>query len=280
MRIAIIGAGRMGQGLGLALQRRGQEVTLLSRRPHAVVEPFSLVVDDWTAALEATAAVLVAVPDNAVGEVARELAALGAIASTHVVLHVSGPLDRSALATLDPTGAGLGSFHPLQTVADPLRAPDRLAGAYAGLEGDARAVELGETLARILGMVPFRIPTGAKARYHAAAVMAANYPVALMGVAERLAREAGIGQDVAAHMFLPLLQGAAANVEAMGPVQALTGPVRRGDLATIRLHLAALNSVDRLLYVDLGLAALALAREGGMADELALQVERTLKTPG
>ena len=267
----------MGQGLGLALHRRGQAVVLLSRRHHPVIEPFTLVVDHWAASVLNALTVIIAVPDQTVSAVAAKLATLGAVTSSHVVLHVSGPLDRSALAALEGTGAALGSFHPLQTVADPLLAPERLAGAYAGLEGDERAVQAGQGLANLLGMTAFRIPFGAKTRYHAAAVMAANYPVVLMGVAERLARDAGIDQDVAGRMFLPLLLGAAANVEAMGPVQALTGPVRRGDLATLRRHLAALNPADRRLYAELGLAALALAREGGMAVEVAFEVERVLR---
>jgi predicted short-subunit dehydrogenase-like oxidoreductase (DUF2520 family) len=170
----------------------------------------------------------------------------------------------------------LGSFHPLQTVADPERAAERLRGAYAGLEGDSRAQDMGARLARLLEMKSFIIPPGAKAKYHAAAVMVANYTVGLLGVAQRIAGEAGIPADIASHMYHPLLQGALANLAAMGPLQALTGPIRRGDLATLRVHLAALSARDRELYRIVGLAVLGVARAAGLAEERAQQVEALL----
>jgi predicted short-subunit dehydrogenase-like oxidoreductase (DUF2520 family) len=277
LRIAIIGAGRMGQGLGTALAGRGQAVTLLGRRAQDVGPPFSLA-DAWAPSIKSAPLVLIATPDAAVESVAVEVAGLKVVGPQHVVLHLSGPLDSSVLASLGPSGAGLGSFHPLQTVADPASAAERLMGAYAGLEGDDRAVEMGKRLAKLLQMTPIIIPSGGKAKYHTGAVMAANYTVGLFGAAQRLAMEAGIDQEIAARMYIPLLEGAVSNIASLGPVEALTGPIRRGDLATIRLHLGGLSARDQELYRIVGLAVLQVARAAGLADERAQQVQALLET--
>ena len=279
LRIAIIGAGRMGQGLGTALATRGQNVTLLGRRAQDVGPPFSLA-DAWAPALRSSSVVLIATPDSAVESVAGEVAGLGVIGSSHIVLHLAGPLDRGALAPLGTSGAGLGSFHPLQTVADPASAAERLIGAYAGLEGDDRALDMGKRMAKLLQMTPIVIPAGGKAKYHAAAVIAANFTVGIFGAAQRMAIEAGIDSETAARMYAPLLEGAVSNIISLGPAEALTGPIRRGDLSTIRLHLASLSARDQELYRTVGLAVLTLARVAGLAEERAQQVQALLEGSG
>lgn len=279
-RVAIVGAGRMGQGIGLALLRAGWEPTLLARTPRPLAGPLPLETADWERAIRAARLVLLATPDDAVTEVAEALARLGggrAVGAGHVVLHLSGVLDRRALAALEGSGAALGSFHPLQTVADPRSAPERLRGAFGALEGDPRALEAGRALAAALGMEPVPLAPGGKPLYHAGAVLAANYVVALAGVAERLAWEAGVPAERAGRIYLPLLAGAVENVTRLGPAEALTGPVRRGDLSTLRAHLAALAPRDRTLYRALGRAALDLAREAGLPEPAARAVAALLE---
>ncbi|HYC33506.1 MAG TPA: Rossmann-like and DUF2520 domain-containing protein, partial [Gemmatimonadales bacterium] len=270
--VAILGAGRMGQGIGLALARAGVPVFLVSRRAHAVTPPLVLHPEGRVDALGRASLVCLAVPDDGITPLAAELGDERAVGPHSVVLHLSGLLDRAALTPLAASGAGLGSFHPLQTIADPAAGPDRLAGAYAGIEGDGRALAAAEALAAALGMHTVRLDGAAKAVYHAGAVMAANYTVALAGVAERLAGSAGVPAQAAARIYLPLVRGAAANLE-LGPAVALTGPVRRGDAQTVAAHLAALDPADRVLYRRLGLEALRLAREAGLEPALAARVE-------
>jgi predicted short-subunit dehydrogenase-like oxidoreductase (DUF2520 family) len=253
----------MGQGLALALGQRGHSVVLVSRSSHPVTPPLQLHQGARARAVRSAAVVLLAVPDRAIVPLATELADEGGVGSAHTVLHLSGLQDREALAPLAPTGAALGSFHPLQTVSDPATAADRFAGAYAGIEGDDRAIAVAEMLARSLRMTPVRVPSQAKPSYHAGATFAANYTTALVAVAERLALEAGIRPEVARRLYLPLIRGAAANLEA-GPAAALTGPIRRGDVETVQAHLAALRPDDRALYLLLAREALRLAREAGL----------------
>jgi len=222
--------------------------------------------------------VLIATPDDAIGGVAAELAREAIIGEHQVVLHLSGLLDRLALHALVDTGAGLGSFHPLQSIADPGTARDRLAGAFAALEGDDRALEAGGGIAALLGMHAVRLAPGGKPGYHAGAVIASNYAVVLAAVAERLALAAGVPASEAGRLYLPLMRGTVANLS-LGPAGALTGPIRRGDEATVRRHLAALKGRDRDLYQALGLEALRLAREAGLSEASATAVERALNEP-
>jgi predicted short-subunit dehydrogenase-like oxidoreductase (DUF2520 family) len=221
--------------------------------------------------------VLIATPDDAIGSVASELAREGAITRDQVVLHLSGLLDRKALLPLEETGAGCGSFHPLQSVAEAATAAERLKGAYVGIEGDDRALVAAERLANTLRMIPVRIPASAKPAYHAGAAFVANYTVALVGVAERLARAAGVSPDIAARIYLPLLGGAVANLNALGPAGSLTGAVRRGDEQTIRAHLKALSPEDQTLYRTVSRAAITLAKEAGMTEGAAQRLEEALE---
>ncbi len=243
---------------------------------HPVVAPLRLHEGGSRDAVREAAVVLLAVPDAAIGSVAEELGRDAAISSGHAVLHLSGLLDRGALAAaLASSGAALGSFHPLQTVSDPASAPERLRGAYAGIEGDQRALAAGRGLAESLGMTPVAIPPAAKPAYHAGATIAANYTVVLAAVAERLATSAGVTPEVARRLYLPLIRGAAANLE-IGPVAALTGPVRRGDAETVAAHIRALPPGDRELYLLLAREALRLAREAGLSAEAGDRVVRAL----
>jgi predicted short-subunit dehydrogenase-like oxidoreductase (DUF2520 family) len=277
LRVAVIGAGRMGQGIALALSRSGASVTLLGRVEKPVPPPLTLRIDRWAEACALAEVVLIAVPDAAIGDVASQLLLGGAIRRDHAILHLSGLLDRAALEGLAPTGAGLGSFHPLQTVAEPVTAAERFRGAYAGVEGDAAAITAGERLAGLLGMTPVRIPPGAKVAYHVGATLVANYSVALVAIAVRLAEQAGIPPAAAARLYLPLLHGAADNLDRLAPAAALTGAIRRGDVGTVEAHLAVLRPADRVIYVALGREALALARVAGLAAGAADAVERVLE---
>jgi predicted short-subunit dehydrogenase-like oxidoreductase (DUF2520 family) len=127
-------------------------------------------------------------------------------------------------------------------------------------------------------MHPDRIAAAAKPLYHAAAVIAGNYPAVLAALAERLARAAGIPPDTAGRMYLPLLAGAAENLLTVGPGKALTGPVRRGDLETLRRHLAALPPDVQPLYRGLGLEAVQLAAAAGLDAASVTAVRRLLES--
>ena len=280
--VGIIGPGRAGVGLALALARAGYLVRLYGRRKRAIPDPLELTVGAADAApppawLAQAGVVILAVRDDAIRPLAQTLAR-GGVRPEHVVLHLSGAQGQEALAPLVPSRAALGSLHPLQTISDPERAPERLKGAWAAVEGMPRALDAAERIARALGMRPFRLTGKAKAIYHAGAVFASNYFVVVEAVAQRLLRHAGLSDAEAWQALRPLVEGTLANLLHQQPTDALTGPVVRGDDTTIRRHLASLTKDDALLYRALGRAALELAEKRGMDEATAARVADALAT--
>lgn len=279
--IGVIGAGRAGVGLALAFSQAGQAVLLHGRKKKKLPAPLTLTVGDgdsappWIAEVDV---LLLAVRDDAIKPLAEALAAAGAVEDRHVVLHLSGVQGQEALGPLVSARAALGSMHPLQTIVEPERAPARLRGAWAAVEGMPRAVETAEQLAAAIGMRPFRIPTKAKAIYHAGAVFASNYLVVVEAVAQRLLRHAGLSDADAWAALRPLVEGTLENLSRVEPKAALTGPVARGDTATIMRHLESLAVDDAKLYRALGRAALELAQKQGMDEAVAADVANALAT--
>ncbi len=279
--IGLIGPGRAGVGLALALARAGYSVRLHGRNKKSLPAPLTLTVGDgrkpppWLGEIDV---VILTVRDDAITPLATSLANSRAISERHVVLHLSGVQGQEALGPLVTSRAALGSFHPLQTIVEPELAAGRLQGAWAAVEGMPRAVAAGERIAKDLGMRPFRIATKAKAIYHAGAVFASNYLVVVEAIAQRLLRHAGLSDADAWAALRPLVEGTFENLSRHEPREALTGPVVRGDTATIVRHLESLAVDDAKLYRALGRAALELAQKQGMDEATAEKVAEALAT--
>jgi len=279
--VGIIGPGRAGIGLAVALTQAGYRVSLYGRHQKPVPQPLTLTVgpaDQPPAWISQAGVVILAVRDDAIRPLAEALARNRAVQGAQVVLHLSGVQGQEALAPLVSSRAALGSLHPLQTIAEPERAPERLKGAWAAVEGMPRAVQAAEGLAQDLGMRPFRIASKAKAIYHAGAVFASNYLVVVEAVAQRLLRHAGLSDVEAWQALRPLVEGTLENLTRQQPIAALTGPVARGDEETIQRHLAVLTRDDAALYRVLGRAALELAQKRGMDEATAARVAAALAT--
>jgi predicted short-subunit dehydrogenase-like oxidoreductase (DUF2520 family) len=279
--VGIIGPGRAGVGLALALARAGYDIRLHGRAKKPVPQPLTLTVGpahEPPAWIAQAGVLILAVPDDAIRPLAEALARTGAVQADQVVLHLSGVQGQEALGALVGSRAALGSLHPLQTISEPERAPERLRGAWAAVEGMPRAVAAAEGLARELGLRPFRVSSNAKPIYHASAVFASNYFVVVEAVAQRLLRHAGLSDAEAWQALRPLVEGTLENLSRQQPVAALTGPVARGDTATVRRHLESLTHDDALLYRALGRAALELAQKRGMDETTAARVAAALAT--
>jgi len=279
--VGLIGPGRAGIGLALALTQAGYTVRLHGRKKKKVPSPLTLTVGDGETAPDWVASagvVILAVRDDGIRPLAEALAAARAITPEHVVLHLSGAQGQEALGALVTSRAALGSLHPLQTIVEPERAPGRLKGSWAAVEGMPRAVQAAERLAQDIGMRPFHIATKAKAIYHAGAVFASNYLVVVEAIAQRLLRHAGLTDADAWAALRPLVEGTFENLGRIEPKDALTGPIARGDTATIMRHLESLTFDDGKLYRELGRAALELAQKSGMDEATAERVADALAT--
>jgi predicted short-subunit dehydrogenase-like oxidoreductase (DUF2520 family) len=209
--------------------------------------------------------------------------ATASIAPRTVVLHASGSADPAGLAGLRRAGHACGTFHPLVALSDPEHAPQTLRRAWIGIDGDDDARRVAERLAAAVSANVLYIPPGEKARYHAAAVFASNFPTILMCLAEELLREVGIAPDVARQALHPLFASAVENLRGGDGASALTGPIVRGDADTIARHLDALRAHPDTLdaYRALSRAALRWVREGGTSgDERLDEIERLLRPTG
>jgi predicted short-subunit dehydrogenase-like oxidoreductase (DUF2520 family) len=214
--------------------------------------------------------VILAVRDEAIAEVAEMLLNTGLITSRHVMLHCSGVLSSAeALATVRDRLGGVGTLHPLRAIADGKKGMQALQGTVFGVEGDARGAALAAALVRAVGGKPLSLSSTQMTAYHTAAAMASNFVVALLAAAAELLATAGIAEEDAVAALLPLAQGSLDNIGEHGLVSGLTGPIRRGDVATVERHMNLLGRSSDLtdLYRVLGRRALALARRAGDAAE-------------
>jgi len=243
VRIAVIGAGRVGTALGVLFARAGHEIVAVAGREATTARaaawlPGVPVRSPADAALVAEFA-LITVPDDAIVPVTDALAREGALSPGLWVAHTSGAVGLDALDAGRAAGARGLVIHPLQTLPDVERAVATIPGAAMAVTADdEEGASLGARLARDLGARPFPLADADRALYHAAAVFASNYVVATSAVAERLFAEAGVPDPVAA--MAPLQVATLENIERLGPGAALTGPAVRGDAGTVGRNLEAL----------------------------------------
>lgn len=284
--LTIVGVGRMGLALGSALRQAGA-IDRLVYYGRAIEPPPHPLFDGPDAAEyrigpgpppDGTTILLLAVTDSALGDVVYDVAQAGAAPRGCVALHLSGALSTDVLAPLHAAGYAVGSLHPLQAVADRWQSGERLSGAAFAVAGDPAAISAGRRISNALGGLALVIPPHLRPIYHAAAVMASNYMVALLATSIRLLGQAGVGEDDAFRAILPLARGSLDNIEQLGLPAALTGPIARGDVDTVRLHLARLSGEERTLYCGLGLELLRLARTAGLDDERAERIYALLSS--
>lgn len=290
--VAIVGAGAMGRALGLRLAESGYPVRGVVSRSRSSAEALARVVGAPVASDRLsdlpTDAPLVAlcVPDDQLADLAETLTGVPRSWHGSVVLHTSGAVPASVLDPLRTEGARTLSFHPLQTVT---RDADgsTLDGVTAGIEGEPRGVAAGIELAAGLGMRYLVVSADAKPRYHLAAAMASNLLVTLMAMVQEVLASIDIDRDEAMSILEPLLRGTLDNLVAASPEEALTGPVARGDLATLRSHgLALRKDLPHLVpaYAALSVETVRLAVRAGKlaparAEDVLLLMQRMVTTP-
>jgi predicted short-subunit dehydrogenase-like oxidoreductase (DUF2520 family) len=277
--VFIMGAGVVGTALAARLVRAGIPVTGLHGRQAERIDAagaISGVADvarstgEIPQIMSESEVVIIAVRDDRMPEVAERLAREGRLRREQILLHTSGVNPaRSILAAALPHVCAVGTLHPLVSFADARVALEGREQIAFGIEGDGLARAMAKRIVQALGARAVFLEAENLALYHAGAVMASNYVVALADTAQSLLVKAGVPADQALPILIPLLTSVVQNLAHLGLPGALTGPVARGDVASVERHIAALEVRAPevvALYRLLGRDALRLAREKANLD--------------
>jgi len=268
-QVSIIGTGRLGTTLAVALAGSGYTIRSLVSRGVQSARKAARLLDADVQVLAAKQLrtlidadlFLITVPDDQIAAVGRELSEINA--DRKVALHTSGALSSEVLAPLREKGWHTGSIHPLMSVSAVHDA--HLEGAFWSVEGDRSALRLGKQIVRDLSGKSFSIRTEDKPLYHAAAVMVSGNVVALFDVAREMLGECGLDRKTARAVLLPLIASTVRSLETKSPEESLTGTFSRGDVETVKRHLAALKNKELAealdLYRLLGQRSLKLTKE-------------------
>jgi predicted short-subunit dehydrogenase-like oxidoreductase (DUF2520 family) len=271
--VSIIGTGRLGTTLAVALANGGYSIRSLVARTAQSARKAARLLDADVQVLPARQLrtlvsadiFLITVPDDQIPRVADELSNVrfNADQKKMTALHTSGALSSDVLAPLREKGWHTGSIHPLLSVSG--SGDESLRGAFWGVEGDRVALRVGKEIVRNLEGKSFSIRAADKPLYHAAAVMVSGNVVALFDVALEMLAECGLDRKTAHEILLPLIASTVRSLETKTPEASLTGTFSRGDVETVKRHLAALQDkklADALdLYRLLGQRSLKLTKE-------------------
>ncbi|RLB07959.1 MAG: DUF2520 domain-containing protein [Deltaproteobacteria bacterium] len=250
-KIAVVGAGVVGTALAYLLKEKGYRIIgIASRSQNSAQRAASFLGGEVRVSttpeeiVQEADLVFITTSDSAIEEVCERIANKEGFRPGQIVVHTSGALPSTILLKAREKGALIASVHPLQSFADVKEAIKIIPSSIFCLEGAAEAIPTLMELVRTLGARPFSIDTRYKSLYHAAAVVASNFLVTLYYLSFKLYEAIDIPREEASQALLPLIKGTVNNIEKLGPVKALTGPIARGDLNVVKGHLEALRHLD------------------------------------
>jgi predicted short-subunit dehydrogenase-like oxidoreductase (DUF2520 family) len=264
LRVAIVGAGNFGGALAVSLQRAGYAIEAVITRSRAASlrraqrlanQVGARTLSGLPAAEVRAELIWFCVPDSTIARTARSMA--GKLDwKGRLAFHSSGALSSDALATLRARGAAVASVHPMMTFVRGSR--PSLAGVPFALEGDAAAMRVARRVVKQVGGHPFVIRKKDKAAYHAWGTFASPLFTALLATTEQIAVLAGVDRKAAKRRMLPILVQTLANYAALDAAGAFSGPIARGDGATVKGHLQVLRAMPAAREVYAALARSAL----------------------
>ena len=272
LKIGIIGAGIVGSALAIRLAENGYEVVAVSSRTFTSAKKLAQTIKSCQAVetnqmvADIADIVFLTTPDAVIPQIASGL-------QWHKgqnVVHCSGADSSEILQPARQMGASIGVFHPLQTLASVKQAIANIPGSTFAIEAEEPLLTTLREMAISLHCHWIEIKASDKVIYHASAVIASNYLVTLVKLADDLWETFGIPREQATQALLPLLKGTLNNIENVGIPQALTGPIARGDIDTVKKHITALQkeAPDALsTYCELGLQTIPIAQAKGRIDE-------------
>ena len=265
MRIGIIGAGKVGVTLGKYLTDAGITVSgFYSRTKTSAAQAADFVIttlyEDLKDLVKASDTLFITVPD---GEISNVWDCIAEYDLTDILLcHFSGSLSSNVFSGIEHTGAAGVSIHPMYAFSDKFTSYQQFHTACLVMEGDSEAVRrMQELFADQLGHMVLQIRTEDKIKYHTAAAMASNYMTALLEVSMRLLSDCGFSDEDSLALLRPLVQNNVSQMLNVGTVNALTGPVERGDICTVQKHLDVLQGEPaERIYRELGIVLADLAK--------------------
>jgi len=281
----VVGCGKVGKTLGrLWTQHAVFRVTsILNRSLESASKAVEFVGSGRAvgtyAELGEADVVMISTPDESIEGCCRELCDSGVLAPGVVVFHCSGSLPSQLLDPARGQGASIAGIHPVKSFAEVATSVETFAGTFCALEGDPAACEVLDDALRRCGATTFHVEAEFKTIYHTATVIACNYLVALMEVGLRCFEKAGLDRRTAMEVAKPIVAETVDNVFKLGPVDALTGPIARGEPSVVQRQLEALGEWDedvRRVYESLGRIAVELSAARGNADPDVLAAIKTL----
>ena len=277
-RTTIIGLGRLGQALARSLPAAGFPIhSLFTRNGSRLSDEFAITGSFPEQKQQLGRLVFLTVPDQAIAEVAQRLAMLDTNFSDHTFIHCSGSEPAERLAELGRLKAAIAAFHPVQTFTAH-SGPEDFHNIYFSMQGNPDAFRDLKQIAGQLGARSFEVDNDQKTSLHAAAAMASNYLVTLLSTAAETGAGGGLPESQVKQVLLPLMHTTLRNLQNYPIRDALTGPVRRGDVETVKSHLALLKEQPHLLevYRVLGRQTVELAEGTGDLREQQLSALREL----
>lgn len=272
IKIGFIGAGKVGTALAVQLNESGYDIAAVASRTENSAAKLASnisncrVCENAQGVADIAELVFITTPDDSISQVAGEIH----WRTDQGVVHCSGAGSLDILESARQEGARVGAFHPLQSFASVDHAIKNLPGSTFALEGTKTILDELKEIATALKGQYIELGAGDKVLYHAAAVIACNYMVTLIKIATDLWQGFGVAANDAIQALLPLLQGTVNNINNVGLPNCLTGPIARGDLGTIKLHLSSLKAKAPSLaavYCELGLQTIPIALEKGTIDK-------------
>jgi predicted short-subunit dehydrogenase-like oxidoreductase (DUF2520 family) len=279
--ISIIGAGSLGATLAKALIEKGWPVKSVFNRTQQkatiLAEKLKISIsENFPSSLTSLGKlVFITVSDDAISDIAHRLSELSDSFKGYTIVHCSGNESAKLLHHLKQKGAAVASFHPLQTFT-PESDTEDFNGIYFSMQGDPKVFTVLAEIAKHLGANTFKVNESQKSHLHAAAVFASNYVTTLLDASVEVGSISGLPPEQVKNALLPLVETTLNNVSKQSFEQALSGPIRRGDVTTVKKHIALLSEDSELqnLYCLLGLQTLKLAKH---ADQLEKEAARKLR---
>ena len=270
--IIIIGAGKLSWSLVPALNHAGYKVNAIVSKvikdAESLADKFNVsnYTDDLNAVKIKKGIFILAVPDDQIKPAADKLAGMNLAFRNSLFLHLSGSQDISLLNSLNKKRAYTASFHIMQTF--PSKKTREIKNSFSSVETNSDIVSgYLFTLANDLGLNPFRLKSADKVNYHLAGVYASNFINAVLFQSQKFVESLNLKDYSFNDIFAPLFLSAVSNIKKSGPVQALSGPIERGDPATIKKHIKSLkksagkNRELLLSYISLSLLLIKAAGE-------------------